>query len=179
MKLRNEWWCVRHGQAETNLRNILASPEEGLIFGLTPLGIEQAESSASQDSEWDVIISSPYLRARQTAEIFAARHSIPISLEERFEEINMGDLCGTSKKNYEDFITTQSLDFPFPNGESVEEAGKRSLVALLEWDKKYTGKKLLLVAHAIVLRALLANFHADIGVEDLPHATPFPLPLHR
>lgn len=176
MKLQNTWYCVRHGQGQNNLEPLITGHLGKQTMGLTALGKEQAEMAAKADSEWDVIIASPYLRAQQTAAAFSQQAGVSLFTEPRFEELMMGDLVGQSKEAYKKFIISHDWQDEFPNGESVEAAGKRALEAILEWDKKFMGKRILLVAHTILLRGLFSVIaHEDIGEEDLPHAAPFQL----
>lgn len=176
--LQNTWWCVRHGQGQNNLEPLITGHVGAQTMGLTELGKEQASMAAEEDSAWDVIIASPYLRAQQTAAAFSVQSGVAVLTEKRFEELMMGDLVGESKEEYKKFIMVHDWRDTFPNGESVEDAGKRALEGILEWDKKFTGKRILLVAHTILLRGLLSVIaQKDIGEKDLPHAHPFPLGL--
>jgi uncharacterized phosphatase len=175
--LQNTWWCVRHGQAENNVKPLVTGRTGGPILLLTEVGKEQAREAAKKDSEWDIIIASPYLRAQQTAEIFAKKRNVQVFTEDRFQEIIMGDIEGKPKQSYSDFVLAHTWTEPFPHGESFEDAGKRALEAVLEWDKKFEGKRILFVSHTGLLRGLLAVIDTDLGSEDLPHAQPFPLPL--
>ena len=173
--LQNTWWCVRHGQGQNNLLPLVSGRKGGPVLPLTELGKKQVTNSANKDSEWDIIIASPYLRAQQTAKIFAQKQKRKVLTESRFQELIMGDIEGKPKKAYRDFVATHTWQESMPNGESFEDAGKRAFEAILEWDKKWKGRRILLVAHTALLRGLMAILHVDVGEEDLPHAEPFRL----
>ncbi|MBI2506950.1 MAG: class I tRNA ligase family protein, partial [Candidatus Colwellbacteria bacterium] len=70
---RNNFFVLRHGEAEHNLRGLLASgPEdEGRVSHLTEKGRSQAERAAGKigRKKIDVVFTSPYRRAVETAEI--------------------------------------------------------------------------------------------------------------
>lgn len=84
--LRNDYYCLRHGQSEANVAQIIASSREVACeaYGLSALGHEQARAAgqdvlkaygAQTDGEKSYagicIISSDLLRAKQTAEAVA------------------------------------------------------------------------------------------------------------
>ena len=65
-------WMVRHGQSQANAGEITA---DEWTNALTPLGQRQADRLADLCSEPPArVVVSPYLRARQTAAPFLARH---------------------------------------------------------------------------------------------------------
>jgi broad specificity phosphatase PhoE len=66
-------WFVRHGQSKSNAGEQTTDPAQ---IALTPLGKEQAAYIASAfEQAPDLIVTSPYLRAQQTAE--SIRHRFP------------------------------------------------------------------------------------------------------
>ena len=73
---------VRHGQTDWNKERRFQGSSE---VPLNPTGIEQARAAAEAlrtdaasrwGSPWDVILTSPQLRARETAEIIAEHLSL-------------------------------------------------------------------------------------------------------
>ncbi len=79
--MKNRYFAMRHGQSEANAARIIASDPAVCLqgFGLTPSGAAQVTASVKgclhefgqvfgQDT---LIISSDFLRARQTAQIVA------------------------------------------------------------------------------------------------------------
>jgi probable phosphoglycerate mutase len=63
---------IRHGQSEKNILKIKSSAKDK--HPLTEKGKVQAQNAAkklSANNDFDLIISSPVLRARQTAEIIS------------------------------------------------------------------------------------------------------------
>ena len=70
---------LRHGESEGNISGVLQGQTD---YPLTKTGIEQAQRLAStwkaQDVKFDLIISSPLLRASQTAQIIATNLGSPI-----------------------------------------------------------------------------------------------------
>ncbi len=82
---------VRHGQAEHNVLNMSSSALEK--HPLTALGEQQAQHAAQQllQHTVDVVIASPILRARQTADAYTSLTNASYILDERVGEIRSGD----------------------------------------------------------------------------------------
>ena len=82
-------YLIRHGQSESNLAGIFTGQSD---TKLTDLGLRQAEHTAEYLSRFPItkIYSSPLIRARQTAEVFAGRVGLPILESDAFKELNAG-----------------------------------------------------------------------------------------
>lgn len=87
-------YFVRHGQSEANVQRVISN--RGWKHPLTDLGRAQAEALAErlQGESISRIISSPIMRAVQTAEIVSARLGIPFTMEEALRENDNGSLEG-------------------------------------------------------------------------------------
>ena len=84
---------VRHGQTEWNR----LGKQQGLAdIPLDQTGIEQARKTAQllKDEAFDCVYCSPLKRARQTAEMICEGRNIPIILEQRLIERDMGEFEG-------------------------------------------------------------------------------------
>ena len=98
------FYFVRHGQSEANAAGIIADETPAL----TMQGVEQARSvgMALQDKGIKAVVCSPYLRARQTAQIIAdqlgltADHIIVIN---ELRERGLGDKEGGPKDEASDW----------------------------------------------------------------------------
>ncbi|MES2471170.1 MAG: class I tRNA ligase family protein [Patescibacteria group bacterium] len=153
LKPRNEYLLMRHGEAESNVLGIISS-DINSVNNLTEKGRSQVEESARhlKKEKIDLIIASPFLRTRQTAEIVAKAigyEPANIVYEERFREISVGVFNGKKIEEY-----TGSYSDPLhrfyqapEGGETLTQVRKRMMEALYEIDKKYEGKKILIVTH--------------------------------
>ena len=84
---------VRHGQTEWNR----LGKQQGLAdIPLDQTGIEQARKTAQllKDEAFDCVYCSPLKRAQQTAQIICEGRNIPIILEQRLIERDMGEFEG-------------------------------------------------------------------------------------
>ncbi len=77
-------YFVRHGQSVGNATN----QHQSLSTPLSELGIQQAHAVANRFTSIpiDLIISSDYIRARQTAEIIAQKINVPLLFESLLRE---------------------------------------------------------------------------------------------
>jgi broad specificity phosphatase PhoE len=98
--LRNmEILLVRHGESTANAEGRLQGRKD---FPLSELGRRQARAVASwlgrQGGSPALILSSPLMRARQTAEIIAAEISTPLEFDPLLVEVGMGALEGLTRE---------------------------------------------------------------------------------
>ena len=112
---------IRHGQSNANKQRLLISNSEDQ---LSSLGKHQSETLkitlASMNIKPDLIYSSPWMRARQTAEILFDNPSDQIQFDERLAETNPG-IFGTWKEEkfngeYPDF--NKDINNKYEGGES-------------------------------------------------------------
>src|SRR5882757_8965527 len=94
----NSFIFVRHGQSQANADGIIADGHSPL----TQTGIEQAQKTGLEIKNFGItaIVCSPYLRARQTAEMIASELGIGFSHIEIIEELRergLGDCEGKPK----------------------------------------------------------------------------------
>ncbi len=83
-------FLVRHGQTEANLRGVFCGLTD---LALTPLGVEQAGDVASWLADVAFVdgVSSQLLRARHTADIVLAGHSLNAGINDQLNEMNFGE----------------------------------------------------------------------------------------
>ncbi|HDR7848901.1 histidine phosphatase family protein [Bacillus toyonensis] len=142
-----KFFIIRHGEAKSNDHD---SP-------LNDRGEEQAEKLAEflsgfTNFENDIIISSPFLRASQTAAIITARTDQTFCTDKRLEERNIGDyqgedLWGDLKKYFKD------MEHKFPNGEANGEVLFR-VNSLMEGLKNSNYQNIFLITHRFTMMLL-------------------------
>ena len=84
---------VRHGETAWNEVHLLQGWSD---IPLNETGIRQAEKTREllADISFDRIVTSPLLRAKQTAEIIAEGRGVPLIVDERLKERGFGSLEG-------------------------------------------------------------------------------------
>jgi probable phosphoglycerate mutase len=87
---------IRHGRTKWNL--------EGKAQGHSDIPLDQDGLSDAKElaerlsaEEWDVIFSSPLMRAKQTAEAIGMRKKIEILYDDRLLEVSGGQIEGTTE----------------------------------------------------------------------------------
>ncbi|MDF2535735.1 MAG: yhfR [Bacillales bacterium] len=141
---------VRHGETDWNLQNKLQGTSD---IPLNETGKMQAQKSSAVlgDIHWDVIISSPLIRAKETAEIINQKLSLPVEEMDEFKERNYGKAEGLSLKEYNKMLPN------IPGLESHESVTKRVSHGIKMIQKKYPDKNILIVAHGAVINSILAK----------------------
>lgn len=144
---------IRHGQTDWNKANLVQGLTDNPLNGT---GRQQAEKVAvylkDRDPEWDLIITSPLRRARETAEIIARTigHGKPIVNNDGFRERSFGSLEGMvlDEATYRMIFAEQA-----PGLESLRDLRKRTTRALLALEGK--AEKVLICAHAQVIKSVI------------------------
>ena len=155
---KNNYWVMRHGEAENNIFNIIDSGQSKFLH-LTPRGKKQVEASikkfkkelAKKGQKIDVMIASDVVRTRETEDInggILAGEKILVS--DRLEEIHLGPtLNGYHDEKYGNLFPTYASRFEKrpEGGESLRDLRARMWKFLEECESKYEGKNILLVTH--------------------------------
>jgi isoleucyl-tRNA synthetase len=167
----NNYWVMRHGEAESNMFDIIDSGQRKFLH-LTPRGKKQVEASIKRfkheldkrHEKIDFIITSDITRAKETGAINA---SILVgektAMDACLEEIHLGPLLtGYHDKKYQEYYPTYESKFEKrpPGGESLRDLRARMWDFLKECESKYKGKNILLVTHEYPTWML---FHAAEG----------------
>ncbi len=155
---------VRHGQSMANLEHSFAGLTD---VPLSPLGHRQAQATANYlaNEPIDVILSSPLLRAYQTAEPIAKSHGMPIIKVEDLHEIYGGEWEGMTwaqiGAQYGELFVQWNNDFSrvcCPGGDNMIDTFARARKVLLEICTQYEGKTVCFATHAGLMRSMRGHF---------------------
>ncbi len=208
-KSGNNYFVMRHGKAKSNINHIWESGYD-TTNSLLPESLDEIRKNAKQLKEKyaiDIIVSSPVLRTRQTAEVAGEVLNIPqseIVFDERLREINPGESYqGKPLESYLGIFKHYKERFLTPNkeGENYRDVKKRVMSALYDLEKKYSGKNILIVSHGGPITTMIIGsmgvleektpdtieeFHYPKNAEvqkldfvPLPHNEKYELDLHR
>jgi probable phosphoglycerate mutase len=151
------FYIVRHGETEWNEKGIL---QGHLDSPLSFRGTMQAKALSQYFSNvaYDKIVSSDLPRAVTTSEIIRDKNNIPIDLDKRIRERNLGIAQGLTnhifKERFPDIhakFKEGNEEFAIPEGESIRERYTRSIECIRELALNYSGKRILVVTHGGVL----------------------------
>ncbi len=151
---------IRHGEPVGGRRY----RGHGVNDPLTDTGWQQMWASVPDASSWDLIISSPLSRCSEFAKALAERQQIEYEIIDAMKEIGFGEWEG---KTPEEIVAADaealerfSAD-PVHNrpkgAESLESFSTRVWNAYQEIADRHQGRHILIVAHAGVARAIIAN----------------------
>lgn len=206
---RNSYLLMRHGESESNANGGIISSKKENNDHLTSKGKEQVFASAEsiKDTEnIDLIISSPFMRTKETAEIMAEELGLnknDIVYDERLGEIFCGENEGTLWKDFviKNFSGKEErFEKKVDGAETLDDVRQRMMEFFYDIDKKYEGKKMLIVSHAGPINLALLSSEGlskkeiikkyfDFSYDNakikkcdfvaLPHNETFEIDLHR
>lgn len=153
---------------------------------LTPTGWQQMWRAVGNDcgpkARWQRIVSSPLQRCAAFAQTLAEHCQLPLQTDPRWRELSFGYWEGRSATDIQaadpqalQAFWDDPVSHPPPGGESLHTLQQRCGAA---WDELVSelpaGQRLLLVAHAGVIRVLLCRLLGiasdDMFRLDVPHA---------
>lgn len=159
-KPKNTYYVMRHGEALSNVRGVMDKGTDTTNH-LTEKGIQQVENSAMQlrDKAIDLIVASPVLRGHQTAEIVGRVLGVTVSFDERLKENDMGIFDGKTREEYFSAFPTSFVAFDArpEGGETHREMMHRTMAAIMDLERIYEGKTILIVTHGGPVRMILAG----------------------
>lgn len=145
-------YLVRHGRTEANAGGRL----QGRIdLPIDDVGRAQAAAITSVVTSVDRVISSPSLRAQQTAAVFC----MTLELDERWLEMDYGEFDGlplgdVPRDQWQQWISDP--DFRPPGGESLREMGTRVHEACDDLVEAARHHDIVVVSHATPIKAAMA-----------------------
>ena len=170
-KSGNKYFVMRHGESEGNEKNLVSS-KVGNIDHLTKKGEKQIFDSIPElkNKKIDLIISSDFMRTKETAEIVKKELKLSnnsLIFDERLWELNTGVFDGKTWKEYFDFRGEKGwFNLKAEGGESCKEMKLRTASFLYDLEKKYKNKIILIVTHEAPARILIATAKGLNDVES-------------
>ena len=161
-------YVARHGETDYNADKRYSGSTD---VPLNAKGLCQAEELAKKISaiKFDLIVSSPLLRAKQTAEIIQKTiFNVPIVIINEFSEMSAGVYEGLTQEEaqakYPDVwarlgelrekLGSRPLDDAPTGGETLKQFDARIAAGLAKLKTEYADKKILLVCHAFAARVI-------------------------
>ncbi|EKD99656.1 MAG: Phosphoglycerate mutase [uncultured bacterium] len=150
---------IRHGETQTNVKNILH--KYGDPDNLTPTGIKQVElvGERLKTLGLEKLYASNEYRALQSADIIGKICNLDITPLEGMEERNWGEFSGKPWSDVKVVLDPLTLDQRFnyipPNGESWKTVEERLITAVKKAVELNPKKTVGIVTHAGSIRALI------------------------
>ena len=155
-------YFMRHGHSITDIENKIESLYDSV---LTETGVEQAKEASIyfklKGIVFDEILSSPLLRAKETAEIIGNAQKITPTVLNSLKEVDRGILCGMNKKEADDLYPRSEFKnftdlYPQESGENTYDVRSRSYKAINEVMKRKTNH-ILVVSHGAILNEIMLS----------------------
>jgi uncharacterized phosphatase len=143
---------LRHGQTDWNIDFRLQGITD---IPLNETGIAQAKDAAAviDSKNWDLVLSSPLSRARDTAAIVCEANGLSEAIiEPLLLERSFGEAEGLSHEEWKSKYTDPNS---VPGGESLHDLEKRANLLLDSLAQRYAGKRFIAVSHGALIRVLL------------------------
>ena len=176
-------WVVRHGESAGNVARdaayasglfVIDIAERDVDVPLSPLGARQSRAlgewfgGLAEEERPTVVLTSPYLRARQTAasirEAGGVAHDAPSVIDERLREKEFGILDRLTKLGIEQKFPDQAalrarigkFYFRPPGGESWCDVilRLRSVLDTVSLHYSHAGSRVLVVGHQVIVLCL-------------------------
>jgi alpha-ribazole phosphatase len=136
---------------------------------LSDRGWQQMWAAVGEHAPWSDIITSPLLRCSAFAEALGEKHRLQVETEDRLKEVGFGEWEGKTPDDlrrerlaeFEAFYNDPVNSRP-PGAEPLGDFIARVSGALDEIIARHRGQHILLVTHAGVMRAVIAQvLHAE------------------
>ncbi len=162
MKLANNYFILRHGQAFSNKERFVSSWPEKRPNPLTKKGKQQIQKIIPKlkKENLDLIFSSDLLRTKLTAQMVAEHLGLEINFDKRLREYDTGVFNDKTIEEWNSYFKNQAEKFikrP-EDGENRRDIRKRLTNFMVSIDKEYNHKNILIISHEdplIILQAII------------------------
>jgi len=163
-------YFIRHAESEANLGRIMASQ---LPYPLTQAGRADADQISRELKELvplDRIISSPLVRAVETAQFFEKAYGLEPELDDRIIEHHLGLFSGMTydevnkHPSYEANALNRWNWIPEGHGESYSMVADRIRDFLASLENFPENENILIVTHAVCFRLIRALLEGTLPV---------------
>jgi broad specificity phosphatase PhoE len=152
---------MRHGETDANHKLIVQGRMDNPLNEYGRLQAKRtAEYLIKNHERFDLVVSSPLKRAYETAKIMVDHFDFPkqVLINSQLTERNFGDYDG---KQIDDTYARLVVSDTIPNMEKNADLENRVLTALQTLCESHPEKKILVVAHSHVIKAILVKLLPD------------------
>ena len=146
---------IRHGQTDWNVEGRMQGQQQ---VPLNNTGKEQALACGVHlvKHQWHQLISSPLLRAVETAQIFSEQLGLPVQIVQEFAEKGYGEAEGLRKHE----IFSRFAAGPIPEEEHPQALQQRVLYGITEICSRFPNQQLIVVTHGDII-TFIVDYYFD------------------
>lgn len=143
---------IRHGQTDWNRDDRLQGSTD---IPLNDTGRGQAHEAAEllREGDWEAIVSSPLVRARDTAQIIAS--DLNIELGPAYPELVERDYGSNEGLSSSEMVALHP-DRDYPGSETLASVVERGIAGLRRIAEDYRDRDVVIVCHGTIIRYTLA-----------------------
>jgi len=173
---KNTYLFIRHGQSDNNIAHTLDTELGNGSANLTEMGHEQAKAAGEQlkEKHVDLIFSSQFPRAKQTADEIATILGKEVSEDKRLNEFHIGPEF--EDKTYDEYHEVwgdraDRFHRSPEGGETWMQIRDRLVSFMNDCETQYQGKTILVVTHAdpILVLQWATSCLPESAVEELEY----------
>lgn len=175
MELNNKYYIMRHGEAESNAKNIVSSWPEKFRNHLTTGGNNAVVRAVQilKDKNINLIFASDLIRTKETAEIVGDILSVNPKYDERLREIDFGIFNGKPVTDFENYFKNklERIDKITPGGENYKDVLSRIAEFFKEINSTHKDKNILVISHQLplfLLEGYAKGFSLQETIENIP-----------
>ena len=171
-KSGNTYTLMRHGESESNVAGVISANITNKDV-VTEAGVQQVLKTAEalKGHNIDLIIVSPFMRTKQTAELMRGQLGLSedaVIVDDRIREFDLADEF-EGKRWHNDYAANfatweERFTKELPGSENRRDVTKRMGAFLYDIDQQYANKNILVVSHGgpiATLRAAAAGMNAE------------------
>lgn len=162
---------VRHGETDANRQRCFADSDD---IPLTDTGRNQARELAlrlSREFRPEVLVSSEFLRARQTSEIIADVLGLSTEAIRGIHERDFGCLKGYPYERLGEMMAHSGVE-PWKwsprGGESLDDVRRRAMEAIEALRVRYPRREIVVVCHGAVIQGICAHITGKWSETSVP-----------
>lgn len=162
-----ELYVTRHGQTDWNLEHKVQGKAD---ISLNSKGLEQAEETRKKlnTTQIDLIICSTLKRAKETAQVINRDKDIPIIYDEQISERDYGEFEGMIEEDFDiEGYWSYQQNQHFKSAENIRDFFHKIYLRLDQIKEEYKDKRILMVTHGGVTRAIECYFNGIPNQESL------------
>lgn len=177
-KSGNQYFVMRHGESESNVKGVISANIDNQD-SVTETGRAQVAETATalKGKEIDLIIASPFVRTRETAELMREQLGLSedaVVIDERIREFDLGDEF-EGKRWHEDYAANfasweERFTKELSGSENRRDVMRRMGAFLYDIEAQYKDKKILIVSHGGCIATLRAAANGwDIAAQKVDY----------